>query len=58
VDATGLPVAEIGDSAALRVGELVLAVGNPLGLVRALSAGLVVVWAQATVGSGESVRVS
>jgi serine protease Do len=41
VDATGLPAAEIGDSAALRVGELVLAVGNPLGLVRALSAGLV-----------------
>jgi len=41
VDATGLPAARIGDSAALRVGELVLAVGNPLGLVRALSAGLV-----------------
>ena len=41
VDATGLPAAEVGDSAALRVGELVLAVGNPLGLVRALSAGLV-----------------
>jgi serine protease Do len=41
VDATGLPAAEIGDSSALRVGELVLAVGNPLGLVRALSAGLV-----------------
>ena len=41
VDATGLPAAEIGDSGALRVGELVLAVGNPLGLVRALSAGLV-----------------
>jgi serine protease Do len=36
-----LPAAEIGDSGALRVGEVVLAVGNPLGLVRALSAGLV-----------------
>ena len=41
VDASGLPAARIGDSGALRVGELVLAVGNPLGLVRALSAGLV-----------------
>jgi serine protease Do len=41
VDATDLPAAAVGDSSALRVGELVLAVGNPLGLVRALSAGLV-----------------
>jgi len=41
VDAHGLPAAVIGDSDALRVGELVLAVGNPFGLPRALSAGLV-----------------
>jgi serine protease Do len=41
VDASGLPAAEIGDSRALRVGEVVLAVGNPFGLPRALSAGLV-----------------
>ena len=41
IDASGLPAAEIGDSGALRVGEVVLAVGNPWGLVRALSAGLV-----------------
>jgi serine protease Do len=41
VDAGGLVAAEIGDSRTLRVGELVLAVGNPFGLPRALSAGLV-----------------
>jgi serine protease Do len=41
VEATGLSAAEIGDSDALRVGELVLAIGNPHGVVRALSAGLV-----------------
>lgn len=41
VEAGGLPAAEIGASAALRVGEVVLAVGNPFGLARALSAGLV-----------------
>jgi serine protease Do len=41
VDAYGLPAAVIGESRALRVGELVLAVGHPFGLARALSAGLV-----------------
>ena len=41
VDATDLPAATIGDSDALRVGELVLAVGNPLGLVGAVSLGII-----------------
>jgi serine protease Do len=41
IEAGDLPSAPIADSDALRVGQLVLAVGNPLGLVGALTAGIV-----------------
>ena len=41
IDVGDLPVAKIGDSDILRVGELVFAVGNPLGLVGALAVGIV-----------------
>ena len=41
VNATDLPAATIGDSDTLRVGELVLAVGNPLGFTRTLTTGIV-----------------
>lgn len=41
IDAHDLPAAAIGDSDRLRVGELVLAVGNPLGMVGALTTGIV-----------------
>lgn len=41
IDAVDLPTATIGDSAALRVGQLVAAVGNPLGLSGALTVGII-----------------
>jgi serine protease Do len=41
VDSVDLPAAHIGDSDALRVGQLVSAVGNPLGLSGALTLGII-----------------
>jgi serine protease Do len=41
VDAAGLPAASAGDSDLVRVGELVFAVGNPLGLRGAVNTGIV-----------------
>jgi serine protease Do len=41
VEAGGLPAAPFGDSGALRVGELVMAIGNPMGFIGALTTGVV-----------------
>jgi serine protease Do len=41
IEADGLPAVEAGDSGALRVGELVMAVGNPFGFIGALTTGVV-----------------
>lgn len=43
IDATGLTVASLGDSRSLRVGEVAIAIGNPLGLEyeRSVTAGIV-----------------
>jgi len=41
VEASGLPAAAFGDSDRLRVGELVMAIGNPMGFIGALTRGVV-----------------
>ena len=41
IDATDLPAAPIGNSDALRVGQMVFAIGNPLGITGALTTGII-----------------
>ncbi len=48
IDVKGLPVLPIGDSNAMRVGDLVLAVGNPLGVGQTVTMGIVSAKGRAT----------
>lgn len=48
IDAANLPVVPIGDSTAMRVGDLVLAVGNPLGVGQTVTMGIVSAKGRAT----------
>lgn len=41
VNSTALPVAQVGSSSGLRVGQSVYALGNPRGLSRTLTSGVV-----------------
>jgi len=41
IDATNLPAADIADSSEARPGELVIAIGNPMGFVGALATGVI-----------------
>jgi len=41
IDATGLPVLALGDSDKVRVGDVVLAIGNPLGIGQTVTMGII-----------------
>jgi S1-C subfamily serine protease len=48
IDATNLPVVSIGDSDKVRVGDFVLALGNPLGVGQTVTSGIVSAKGRAT----------
>ena len=53
IDGTNLPIVPIGDSNAMRVGDIVLAVGNPLGVGQTVTMGIVSAKGRATgLGNG------
>ena len=50
IDAHNLPVIKIGDSGKMKVGETVLAIGNPFGLSQTVTSGIVSAIGRANVG--------
>jgi serine protease Do len=50
IDAKGLPIAKLGDSGKLRVGEIVLAIGNPFGLNQTVTSGIISATGRTNVG--------
>lgn len=50
IDSTHLPVLKLGDSDRLKVGETVIAVGNPFGLTQTVTSGIVSATGRANVG--------
>ncbi|MGA8833938.1 MAG: trypsin-like peptidase domain-containing protein, partial [Desulfomonilaceae bacterium] len=50
IDAKGLPTANLGDSSKLKVGEIVFAIGNPFGLNRTVTSGIVSATGRTNVG--------
>jgi Do/DeqQ family serine protease len=53
IDASGLPTVSIGDSNRVRVGDVVLAIGNPLGVGQTVTMGIISAKGRATgVGDG------
>jgi serine protease Do len=50
IEATGLPVAKFGDSSKLKVGEIVMAVGNPFGFNRTVTSGIISATGRSNVG--------
>jgi serine protease Do len=50
IEANNLPVVKLGDSDRLRVGEMVIAIGNPFGLNQTVTSGIVSATGRANVG--------
>ncbi len=50
IDAVGLPTAVLGDSDAVRVGQWVIAVGNPFALLRTVTHGIISATGRSSVG--------